>query len=57
MFVFCLLVVVKEIAAGAEGFGFDSRARPMKHSVANAAPFLRRSVAQALSGGDGPSCS
>ena len=48
-------VLVKDTAILAEGLGFDSRARPMRHSrqrLAAAATFFR-SVAEALKCGDG----
>ena len=51
-------VKVKEIAIGAEGLGFDSRAGQMwtqyRQSLTTAAMFLQSCVIQVLSGQDGP---
>ena len=35
-------VVVKDIAIGTRGLGFDSRAIQIGHSVANGSPLMRR---------------
>ena len=46
--------MVKDIAIGAGGHGFESRAGETEHSVAIAATFLQSCAVQALSHGDEP---